>query len=439
MSDQRTTVYAKKLSCMISKNTVSCSDCKDTAKFREFHELLRKLFPDIFSCCEFEDHSGSFVMRWKGKSDAAPILLMNHHDVVEAPGKWDHDPFSGDICDGRLWGRGTLDDKGGLFAMLEAADELAKVGFVPKADIYFMSTCNEETDSKGAKEIANIFEKRGLRFRFSLDEGGLILNDPIVGAKGMHAMVGMGEKGCADIKFTARSSGGHASIPAKNTPLIRLAKFMADVEKTRAFKAHISPTLHEMFKRLSSSMHGPLKFVLGHSKFFAPILSAAIPKVSAVCNAMLKTTIAFTMAQGSDGPNVLPEEAWVIGNMRYSAHQGKQASIEAVTKLAAKSDIETHVIDSGMASPVTDHKSDEFKLIEKAIDNVFGHIKTIPYIMLGASDSCYISKVCNSCLRFTPFYTDDQQFASLHGKNENVYLSSLIPAVDFFRYIITEA
>lgn len=170
MSDQRTTVYAKKLSCMISKNTVSCSDCKDTAKFREFHELLRKLFPDIFSCCEFEDHSGSFVMRWKGKSD-----------------------------------------------------------------------------------------------------------------------------------------------------------------------------------------------------------------------------------------------------------------------------IETHVIDSGMASPVTDHKSDAFKLIEKAIDNVFGHIKTIPYIMLGASDSCYISKVCNSCLRFTPFYTDDQQFASLHGKNENVYLSSLIPAVDFFRYIITEA
>ena len=77
----------------------------------------------------------------------------------------------------------------------------------------------------------------------------MILEEPMAGARGAFAMVGLGEKGCADLKFIARSSGGHASTPGKNTPLVRLGKFMAAVEKSGLFEADISPVVCEMLKR----------------------------------------------------------------------------------------------------------------------------------------------------------------------------------------------
>ena len=70
-------------------------------------------------------------MRWPGKSTEKPLLLMSHHDVVEATGNWSHDPFGGDISDGKLWGRGTLDTKVSLWAMLQTAEELAAEGYIP--------------------------------------------------------------------------------------------------------------------------------------------------------------------------------------------------------------------------------------------------------------------------------------------------------------------
>ena len=206
--------------------------------------------------------------------------------------------------------------------MLQATDELAAEGFVPERDVYFLSTCDEEQGGTGAEGISRLLQERGLHFSMVLDEGGMILPEPIGGAKRTFAMVGVGEKGCADLKFIARSDGGHASTPGKDTPLVRLGKFMAAVEKRNLFPAEISPTICAMFSSLSVSIDGALKVFLRHAKAFTPLLAQIMPKVSNVANAMLRTTVAFTMASGSQGTNVLPQEAWVIGNMRYSHHQG---------------------------------------------------------------------------------------------------------------------
>ena len=322
MMDIRTETYAKRLSTLIQVRTVSTKDQTDKSVFYAFRDLLRTMFSTLFAVCTYEDFDGSFLLRWKGRKSEDPILLMNHHDVVEAPGSWMHEPFSGDIAEGKLWGRGTLDTKGGLWAMLQAADELAAEGFVPERDVYFLSTCDEEQGGTGAEGISRLLQERGLHFSMVLDEGGMILPEPIGGAKRTFAMVGVGEKGCADLKFIARSDGGHASTPGKDTPLVRLGKFMAAVEKRNLFPAEISPTICAMFSSLSVSIDGPLKVFLRHAKPFTPLLAQIMPKVSNVANAMLRTTVAFTMASGSQGTNVLPQEAWVIGNMRYSHHQG---------------------------------------------------------------------------------------------------------------------
>jgi carboxypeptidase PM20D1 len=439
MSETRAEIYARNLSRMIQIETVSSEKQKDKTKFYRFRELLMELFPHIFTVCELEDFDGSFLMRWKGESAEEPILLMNHHDVVEASGNWVHEPFSGEIADGKVWGRGALDTKGGLWAMLQAADELAEKGYIPKRDIYFMSTCNEECDGSGADTISRALKNRGIHFHLVLDEGGMILDEPIDGANGTFAIVGIGEKGCADLKFIARSSGGHASTPGKNTPLVRLGKFMQATEKQNLFKTEISPAVAATFEKLASAMKGPMKYLLSHSRLFSPILKKAIPCFSNTAGAMLKTTIAFTMAGGSEGMNVLPHEAWVIGNMRYSHHQGREHSFRTIIRLAKKYDIETVILNSGFDSVLSDHKSEAFHCIENAVSAIFdSSVKTTPYVMTAASDSRYLSRVCSNCFRFTPFHITQAQFESIHGINENVDIQALTPAVRFYQYIMTE-
>lgn len=435
---RRWELYANKLSQMIKHETISIKDQTDKSKFYKFHDLLMELFPNVFSVCEFEDFNGSFLLRWKGTGEQEPIMLMNHHDVVEAPGEWKYPPFSGTVAEGKIWGRGTLDTKSGLWAMLQAADELAESGFTPNRDVYFFSACTEETGGKDADEVSETLKNRGIHFSMVLDEGGMILNEPINGAKGTFAMVGLGEKGCAVLKFIAKSNGGHASTPGKDTPLVRLGKFMAAMDKSNAFKADISPAICEMFKKLSLKMDKPLNYVLGRADTFKPILAKVIPSISSTAGAMLKTTLAFTMAHGSDGFNVLPQEAYVIGNMRYSHHQSLDESVAAVRKIADKFGIETLVLDLGYPSPVTDHNSNAFKMIEQAVSSVYPDVITSPYIMTAASDCRFMSRVSENCFRFTPFVISQEQMASVHGINENIDVNALAPAVDFYKYVISQ-
>ena len=439
--DERTQKYANELSRMIRCETVSVLGQSDYSKFYRFQELLKELFPALFSVCSTEIFHGSLLMHWKSEHpEKAPVMFMNHQDVVEASGDWEHEPFSGDITEDKIWGRGTLDDKGGLWAMLRAADELAAEGFVPDCDIWFESACAEEINGnrgEGADEISKILQERGLRFAFVLDEGGMIVQEPIAGAKGEYAMIGVGEKGTANLKIIAKSSGGHASTPPKDSPLVRLGRFMVECDDSRIFDVDLNPAVAEMLRRVSTGIDGVLKSVMGRPDLYKKPLEAVMSRVSPEGAAMLRTTLAFTMAKGSDGHNVLPQEAWVLGNMRYSHHQGLEESVEAVRKVAEKYDLAVEVLDGGFASPISSFKSVGFKMLEQAVREVFPGVVSTPYIMNGASDSRFMSRVCDNCLRFAPFTISKEQMRSIHGPNENLDLVTLAPAVDFYRWLMT--
>ncbi len=440
MSENRAMQYAEILSKLIKVETISSRENNDITKFLEFHKVLRETFPNFFGAVECEEFGGSLLLKWKGTdSSLKPIMLMNHHDVVEASGEWTHPAFSGEIADGKVWGRGTLDTKGGLAMMLQAAEELIKEGFTPKRDTYFVTSCTEETGGKDADTMSRVLQERNMEFFMVLDEGGMILYDPIGGADGTFAMIGVGEKGYVDLKFIAKSNGGHASAPGKNTPLVRLGKFMAEAEKAECFDVQMSDTVKEMLSRFSPTMSGIMKTACSNVNAFKPVLQKVMPMISPAGAAMLRTTLAFTMSKGSDGANVIPQEAWVVGNMRFSHHQGKKSSVDAITALAKKYDIETVIIDDGIESAITDFRGEAFRLIEKAVDDVFPEYKATPYIMNAATDSRYYNKVCDNCLRFVPFKIDKQQLDSVHGIDENVDVATLAPAVDFYRYIIKNA
>ena len=439
MNDNRAMQYAEILSTLIKVETISSRVNKDITKFLEFHDVLRETFPNFFNTVECENFNGSLLLKWKGTdSSLKPVLLMNHHDVVEASGEWTHPAFSGEIADGKVWGRGTLDTKGGLAMMFQAAEELIKEGFTPKRDTYFVTACTEEVGGEGGDAISRALKERNIDFHMVLDEGGMIMYDPIGGADGTFAMIGVGEKGYMDLKFIAKSNGGHASAPGKNTPLVRLGKFMVEAEKAACFDVQMSDTVKEMLYRFSPTMTGVMKTACSNVDKFKPLLKKVMPMISPSGAALLRTTLAFTMSKGSDGTNVIPQEAWVVGNMRFSHHQGKKASVDAITALAKKYDIETVVTDDGIESGITDFRGEAFRFIEKAVNNVFPAYKPVPYIMNAATDSRYFGRVCDNCIRFVPFKIDKQQLDSVHGIDENVDISTLPSAVDFYRYVIKE-
>lgn len=429
-------MYEEKLKRLIDCKTLSSEI--ESKVFKEFHNILKDLFPNVFSKCEIENFDGSLLIKCIGKEHNHPMMFMNHQDIVEANGNWDTDPFNATIKDNKLYGRGTLDTKGGLFCMLEAIEQLLSEGFVPNNDIYFESGCNEETSGSGANRIVTELEKRNIRFSFLLDEGGMMVNSPIPIAKGKFAMIGMGEKGCVDLKFTVHSNGGHASTPPKNSPLVVLSKFMVEVEKKNLFRIKMNDTTAEMFRVMASRSKGFVRLLLGHPRLFKPLIELIVPKLSPTTNALFRTTLAFTMAKGSEGINVLPQEAFVTGNMRFSHHQGRESSLKEVRRIADKYGIEVEVLDPGIESTVTDYRNSSYKFLCNAVNKFYKDVTPLPYICNGTDDARFFTRISNDCLRFVPFFVDDQQLSSIHGLNENVNISDLEPAVEFYKYLMKE-
>lgn len=429
--------YAQTLAKMIRKETISDRYNDDRTKFYEFHELLEELFPNIHNVCEKHVFDGSLLFKWSGKGKHDPILFMSHHDVVEANGEWEHAPFSGDIDEnGNVWGRGTVDTKASLFCELTAVEELIKEGYVPECDVYIASSCTEEISGQGAPMTVQYLKEQGVKLAYLMDEGGMILEEPVGGVKGIYGVVGVLEKGYGDVKFTAHGAGGHASAPGKNTPLVRLGKFMVDVEKHNPFKKQFNPTAKEMFRRMAPNMVFYMKMIFANMWLFEGLLSKILSSISSAGGAMIQTTLAFTKAQGSEGFNVLPQEAWVTGNMRYIPHQDSEESIALISKIAKKYDIETEVIYKDSACPVVDYNGAPFKLVEAVAAEVYPGVGICPYVMTGGTDAKFYRDISDHCLRFAPLYITDQQYKSIHALNENICKGTLPKGVDFYKMMI---
>lgn len=217
-------------------------------------------------------------------------------------------------------------------AFFQAVEELLSEGFIPPTDVYLASSCTEEWGGDGAPKIVAELQRRGIELFLVCDEGGAIITEPIGGIHGNFAMVGVFEKGKADVKFTARSNGGHASAPSKGTPIARLSAFVNEVETHSPFRKKLLPEVSAMFTELAPYAGFGMKLVFGNVWLFGPVLKAVMPAISAQAGAMLKTTIAFTVQKGSDAYNVLPQEAYVGANMRFIPHQGEKESLEIIKK-----------------------------------------------------------------------------------------------------------
>ena len=432
----RTGEYAEKLSRMVRVETVSVPGENQREKFLAFHRELESLFPLVHQKLEKTEIDGNLLFFWKGKSSEKPLVLMSHQDVVPAEGEWSHAPFSGNIADGKVWGRGSSDTKCSVMAFFQAAEELLASGYVPENDVYLSSSCTEEWAGDGCPKLVAELKRRGVRPWLVCDEGGGIISEPMGGIHGNFAMIGVFEKGKADVRFTARSNGGHASTPKPHSPIANLAAFVNDVETHRVFRRRLPKEVAAMFRTLAPYASFPMKWIFGNLWLFRPVLLQVLPMISAQAGAMIRTTIAFTMQSGSDACNVMPQEATVSANMRFIPHQGMKESLDIIEKRAKKHGLTMEVLQATDYTASADLSGEAFQTVCRVVEETFPGCPHSPYVMTGATDARFYQEICDHVFRFAPVIYGPEQMKGMHGLNENIEISCLPGAVDFYKNLI---
>ena len=433
---EREEAYARKLSAMIRYETESRKGEIQREKFLGFHKLLAELFPLLHERLEKTEIEGSLLYKWEGVKHDKPIVLMGHQDVVPAEGEWLHDPYSGDIADGRVWGRGSADTKCSVMSFMQAVEELLAEGYTPEQDVYLASANTEEVAGPGAVWTVDELEQRGVKPFIVNDEGGSIVTEPMAGIKGNYAMIGVLEKGQGNLLVSARSNGGHSSYPPRNSPIARLGRFVSDLDRHNPMKSAFNRQAEEMFTQLAP--YGPfyMRLLFGNMWLFKPLLAKLMPSISSQGAALLRTTIAPTMQSGSEGANVLPQEATLTLNLRYIPHQDRDESVALIKKLAEKYDLEVRELDGYPACDPVDSHSEAFGLVRSVIEETFPGLPVVPYVMTGGTDARHYQRICDACIRFSPVVYGPEQMKGMHGLNECLETSSLPGAVDYYKTLI---
>ena len=432
----REKTYAELLAKMVRYETVSHKGEIQREKFLGFHKVLEELFPLVHQNLEKIEIDGSLLFHWKGTGSDKPVVLMGHQDVVPAEGEWEHAPFSGDIEDGKVWGRGSADTKCSVMAFFQAVEELLAEGYVPEQDVWLSASNTEEVGGEGCPKLVRELEARGVKPFLCNDEGGSIVTEPMAGIKGNFAMIGVLEKGQGNLQIAARSGGGHSSYPPKNSPIVRRSKFICALERHNPMRSRMNRQAREMFEEMAP--YGPfwMRLLFGNLWLFKPLLITLMPSISPQAAALLRTTVAPTMQTGSDGCNVLPQEATVTLNLRFIPHQDMEESIAAIRKLADKFDLEMRVMDAYPSCEPVDSESDAFRLVEDVIAEVFPGLPCIPYVMTGGTDARFYQRICRDCIRFSPVVYGPAQMKGMHGLNEYLDTNSLPGAVAYYKTLI---
>jgi carboxypeptidase PM20D1 len=383
----------------------------------------------------------SLVYEWPGADPSLPpIILMAHQDVVpvaeDAEKDWRHPPFSGEIAEGAVWGRGSVDDKGSLVTLFEAIDALAARGFKPRRTIYLVSGQDEETLGTGARAAATYLKAKGVMAEFTIDEGLLVVGDYPV-THGPVALIGVAEKGYATLKVDAPAAGGHSSIPPKETGVIALAKALVAID------AHPDPMRFqgpaaEMMAAIAPRAPLVARMAVANTWLFRPLLTAVMGSTPSGA-AMLHTTMAPTMLQGSPKENVLPQDA--SGWINYRIAPGDSGAKAMARAKAATQGMPVRLAWTRTPlepTPVSSTRSDGWAVVA-AVAAATAHAPVAPGLVVAGTDSRSLQPVSKDVYRFQPLVLSVNDTEMIHGTNEHMTLENLALMTEFYARLIATA
>lgn len=424
---------------LVKCKTVSYYDknLEDNAEFEKLYNLLPKLYPNVSEKTELiKLPDRALLFKWKGKSAEKPTVLMAHFDVVPVDEEnWENPPFEGKIENGILWGRGTLDTKVTFNAILSAADNLIKTGFIPENDIYLAFSGGEEINGNGAVNIVEWFENNKIKPELVVDEGGAVVEDVFPGVKQPCGLIGIAEKGMINLQFSLLSQGGHASAPKPHTPVGILSSACVSVEAT-PFKMHLTKPVAEMFNTLGRHSTFLYRMIFANLWLFKPVLDMLAKKSGGEMNALLRTTVAFTQSSGSTAPNVIPPKASLVANLRLNPQDSIQSAVEYIKSTVNNDDVILDVLGGMEPSPVSETDCEAYNKVASAVANTWKNAIVSPYLMVQCSDSRHYRNLSNHVYRFSAMALTNEERATIHGNNERIKIKSIEEAVEFYIRLI---
>ncbi len=424
---------------LVRCKTVSYNDpsLEDEAEFRKLLDLLPQLYPLVFQTCTVHHlPDRALLLHWKGKNPGDPTVLMAHYDVVPVQeDQWAQPPFEGILADGALWGRGTLDTKVTMNAALSGANELLGRGFQPEHDIYFAFSGGEEVNGMGAVNIVNYFQAEGIRPALVVDEGGAVVENVFPGVKVPCAMVGIAEKGMINARYAVRSNGGHASAPPVKTPVTTLAKACRRIID-HPFKMHMTKPAAEMFDTLARHSTFAYKLIFANLWCFKPVLDLICRMSGGEMNALVRTTTAFTMMEGSNARNVIPVEASMVSNMRLNPADTVDGAVAYLRRTVADPDVEITVLESNEPSPISQTDCESWNKVASCVAETWPGCVVTPYLMVQCSDSRHYRDLSDRVYRFSAMDLTSEERKSIHGNNERIRLECLARSVEFYIRLI---
>jgi len=436
---------ADRLAQAIRFRTVSYQNPKrlDRDQFLGLHRHLAEGFPAVHRVLARELVAQySLLFTWRG-TDAglAPLLLLSHLDVVPVePGtedKWTHPPFAGWIGDGYVWGRGTMDDKAGVLGLLEAVEDLVRAGYRPRRTVYLAFGHDEEVGGgHGAVQIAALLAARGVRPALVLDEGLPIAEGVVPGVAGAVAMVGTAEKGYLSVELVVRSEGGHSSTPPRRTAVGTLAGAIQRLERELPAPA-IAGASARLLEFLGPEMPLPRRAALANLWLFRRLVARGLA-ASPASDALIRTTTAPTMLEGSVKENVLPARARAVVNFRIrpgDSIAGVLAHVRATVR-SARVTIAPFGTTMSEPSPESPADSQEFRAVQRTIGQVFPGVLVTPSLVLGATDARHYAALGANVFRFLPLRVTADDLRRPHGTDERIGIDDYEALVRFYGQLI---
>ncbi len=434
---------ANKLAESIRIKTVSHTDASldDYPEFERMEAFLKEQFPLVHQNLTLERLSDyALLYTWQGSDkNLKPVMLTAHYDVVPASDEgWEHPPFGGEIIDGQIWGRGSLDYKIGVIAMLEAAEQLLKDGFQPERTILFSFGGDEEVNGpKGAMQAAAILKQRGVELEFILDEGAVIVDGMLPDIKQPLALIGIAEKGHINVELRAKSTGGHASMPPNHTAAGVIARACNRLEEAQ-FPAKLTPPVRFFMESLAPHCGFGKRLLFSNLWLFGPLVKRAFlaqPNTAA----MMRTTLALTMLDASDKENVLPDRSYALFNMRILPGETIEGTLDYLKKVIDDPSVEISLQESWVNTRPVESSSIEgsgFKSIADSVNEHFPEAIVTPYLVTASTDSKHFAELTDNIYRILPLVLTNEDLSGVHAVNEKVSVEAFKKATRFYMSVI---
>jgi carboxypeptidase PM20D1 len=415
--------------------------------FRSFHAYLEKTFPQVYAKLDHEVvGANNLLFTWKGTDPSLkPILLLGHQDVVPieegTESKWTRPPFSGEISEGFIWGRGTLDDKMTVIGVLEAVDLLLSKGFQPKRTVILAFGQDEEVGGlEGAEKIAQLLKSRGIQAEFVTDEGGFLSLGMMPGVSAPVAMIGTSEKGYLSLELTVETAGGHSSVPPKTSSIGILSEAIHKIE-THPMPAHVHGPIGEFLEYGGGSANFPMRVVFKNMWLFGPVVQHILESQPDT-NATLRTTTAPTIFRAGTKDNVMPSRATAIVNFRLLPGDTIASVIEHVHRVVDDPRVKlAPMAGEPPVEPSTRSSVDSpnFKVMQETVGQIYPEAVVAPFVFVAATDSRHYALLTSDVYRFSPTLMNSEDIARIHGINERIGIDNFARSIDFYCQLIHNA